>query len=182
MDVARNATLPLVALDYSYRINGLGKSFDRSFEMLRDSDFANHQVGLQVQVPIGNQAAMSRLRGALLRRLQTLATRDQRDLQIRQEVFNAVDQLEATWQRLLAARQRVVLAARVVELEQRQFNLGLRTSTDVLDAQTRLANGQSSEVQAIAEYQIAQVDIGQATGTVLGASRVEWTPPAAPAR
>jgi outer membrane protein len=174
--VARNATLPLVSLDYAYGVNGLGPSFDDSFEMLRESDFADHRFGLRVQVPVGNQAAMSRLRRALLRRLQTLATRDQRDLQVRQEVFNAVDQLEATWQRILATRQRVVLAARVVELEQRQFNLGLRTSTDVLDAQTRLANAQSAEVQAIAEYQIAQVDIAQATGTVLGASKVDWAP------
>ena len=52
-------------------------------------------------MPIGNQAALSRLRRALLRRLQTLATRDQRDVQIRQEVYNAVDQLEATWQRVV---------------------------------------------------------------------------------
>ena len=176
VNVARNSTLPLVAFDYSYGVNGLGPSFDDSFDMLGESDFADHRFGLRVQVPIGNQAAMSRLRRALLRRLQTLATRDQRDLQVRQEVFNAVDQLEATWQRILATRQRVVLAARVVELEQRQFNLGLRTSTDVLDAQTRLANAQSAEVQAIAEYQIAQVDIAQATGTVLGASKVDWAP------
>lgn len=174
--VARNATLPLVALDYSYGVNGLGASTDDSFQMLRDSDFADHRVGLRVEVPIGNQVALNRLRRALLVRLQTLATRDQRDLQIRQEVYNAVDQLEATWQRILATRQRVVLAARVAELEQRQFNQGLRTSTDVLNAQTRLANAQSSEVQAIAEYQIAQVDIAQATGTILGATRVTWTP------
>jgi outer membrane protein TolC len=180
INVARNATLPLVALDYTYSVNGLGPSMDESFKMLGDSDFTDHRLGLRLQVPIGNQSALSRLRQAMLRRLQTLATRDQRDLQIRQEVFNAVDQLEATWQRILAARQRVVLAARVVEAEQRQFNQGLRTSTDVLDAQTRLANAQSSEVQAVAEYQIAQVDIAQATGTVLGASRVTWRPPAAP--
>ena len=178
--VARNATLPLVALDYSYGVNGLGSNFDESFEMLGESDFADHRLGLRLQVPIGNQAALSRVRRALLRRLQTLATRDQRDLQIRQEVFNAVDRLEATWQRILATRQRVVLAARVVELETRQFNLRMRTSTEVLDAQTRLANAQSSEVQAIAEYQIAQVDIAQATGTVLGASRVSWAPAPAP--
>ena len=180
VNVARNATLPLVALDYSYGVNGLGSSFDESFEMLGESDFADHRFGLRVQVPVGNQAAMSRLRRALLRRLQTLATRDQRDLQIRQEVYNAVDQLEASWQRILATRQRVVLAARVVELEQRQFNLDLRTSTEVLDAQTRLANAQSAEVQAIAEYQIAQVDIAQATGTVLGATKVDWAPAALP--
>jgi outer membrane protein TolC len=180
VQVARNAALPLVALDYSYGVNGLGPSMDESLKMLGDSDFTDHRLGLRVEVPIGNQVALSRLRQAMLRRLQTLATRDQRDLQIRQEVFNAVDQLEATWQRILAARQRVVLAARVVEAEQRQFNQGLRTSTDVLDAQTRLANAQSSEVQAVAEYQIAQVDIAQATGTVLGASRVTWQPPPAP--
>ena len=178
--VARNATLPLVAFDYSYSVNGLGPSLDESLDLLGENDFSDHRFGLRLEVPIGNQAALSRLRRALLRRMQTLATRDQRDLQIRQEVFNAADQLEATWQRILASRQRVVLAARVVELEQRQFDAQVRTSTDVLDALTRLANAQSSEVQAIAEYQIAQVDIAFSTGTVLGASGVAWAEPAAP--
>jgi outer membrane protein TolC len=173
---ARNATLPLVSLDYTYNMNGLGPSLDESFELLRENDFADHRAGLRVQVPIGNQAALSRLRRAILTRVQQLATRDQRALQIRQEVFNAADQLEANWQRILASRKRVVLAARVVALEQRQFDQGLRTSTDVLDAQTRLANAQSDEVQAVAEYQIAQVDIAFATGTVLGASKVVWKP------
>ena len=64
----------------------------------------------------------------------------------------------------------------MVAVEERQFNQGLRTSTDVLDAQTRLANAQSDEVQAVAEYQIAQVDIAFATGTVLGAAKVVWVP------
>lgn len=174
--VARNATLPLVAFDYTYALNGLGGSFSNSFGMLGDNDFADHRFGLRLQVPIGNRAAESRLQRALLTRLQSLATRDQRALQIRQEVFNAADQLQANWQRILASRQRVVLAARVVELEQRQFNQGLRTSTDVLNATTRLANAQSAEVQAITEYQIAQTDIAFATGTVLGATRVTWAP------
>jgi outer membrane protein TolC len=174
--VARNATLPLVSLNYTYNINGLGPSLDESFNLLRDNDFSDHRVGLQVQVPIGNQAAMSALRRSILNRVQQLATRDQRALQIRQEVFNAADQLEANWLRILASRKRVILAARVVGVEERQFNLGLRTSTDVLDAQARLANAQSDEVNAVAEYQIAQVDIAFATGTVLGASRVVWTP------
>jgi outer membrane protein len=174
--VARNETLPLLSLDYSYGVNGLGPSLDESFDLLRENDFADHRAGLRLQVPIGNQAALSRLRRAILNRVQQLATREQRAMQIRQEVFNATDGLEASWQRILAGRQRVILAARVVELEQRQFNLGLRTSTDVLDALARLASAQSSEVQAITEYQISQVDIAFATGTVLGASRVAWEP------
>jgi outer membrane protein TolC len=46
----------------------------------------------------------------------------------------------------------------------------------VLDAQTQLANAKLSEIAAVADYQIAQVDIAFATGTVLGASHIRWQP------
>ena len=82
----------------------------------------------------------------------------------------------ASWQRILAARQRVLLAARTLEAERNQFNVGLRTSTDVLDASTNLADAQSSEVRALADYQIAQTDLAFATGTLLGATKVQWAP------
>jgi len=52
----------------------------------------------------------------------------------------------------------------------------LRTSTDVLQAQTNFANSQSSEILALAEYQIALVDLSYATGTLLGAAKVRWEP------
>lgn len=176
IDAARNATLPLVSLDYTYNVNGLGAGFGESFDQAGERDFEDHRVGLRVEVPIGNAAARSRLRGAILARLQRLATREQQALAIRQEIYNAVDQLESNWQRIVAARQRVVLAARTLEAETRQFNNGLRTSTDVLDAQTRLADARSAEIAAVTEYQIAQIDIAFATGTLLGANRVVWTP------
>ena len=108
--------------------------------------------------------------------MQRLSTRKLRELVIQQEVANALDRLEATWQRILASRQRAQLAGRNLEAEQRQFDLGLRTSTDVLDAQTRLADAQSAEILALTEYQIAQVDLAYATGTTLAASAVEWEP------
>ena len=179
---ARNATLPLVSFQYTYNINGLGPSLDDALSQVREKRFEDHQVSVHVEVPIGNQAAESRLRRALYSRYQQLATRDQRVAQITQEVLTAADQLEANWQRILAARQRVVLAARTVEAEIRQFNVGKRTSTDVLDAQTRLADARLSEITAVTEYQIAQVDIAFATGTVLGANHVVWQPTIDPDR
>jgi outer membrane protein TolC len=177
---AKNNVLPLVSLQYTYNVNGLGESFEDSFTMVRDKDFEDHRVGLQVQIPIGNEAARSRLRQTLATRVQQLATKDNQILTIKQEVFNAVDQLSANYQKILAARIRVQLAARVLEAEIRQFDQGLRTSTDVLDAQTKLSNAQSAEVSAITEYQISQIDIAQATGTLLGASKVDWNPTAQP--
>ncbi|MDB5305600.1 MAG: hypothetical protein JWM97_3149, partial [Phycisphaerales bacterium] len=174
--LARNALLPLLAVQYSYSHSGFSGSAHETFDQVLNKDFAGHQVGIILNIPLGNEAARSQLRRALLSRLQQLASKEQRAVQIRQEVFNAADTMETDWQRILAAHKRVVLAARVADVEVRQFNQGLRTSTEVLDAQTRLADAQSSEIAAITDYQVAQVDIAFATGTLLGASRVHWQP------
>lgn len=176
IELRRNQLLPLLSLDYTYGVNGLGSTYHSSFEVLTDNDFENQMVGLRLDVPLGNEAAESRLNRALFSRLRRIATQDQRRAQITQEVHNAIDQLTANWQRILASQQSTVLAARVLEAEQRQFELGLRTSTDVLDAQTRLADAHSAEIRAVTNYQIAQVDIANATGMLLGSARVRWAP------
>ena len=176
----RNRALPLLSLDYSYRVNGLGASGQDSFRTLERNDYADWSLGLNAEVPIGNEQAKSRIREAILRRLQRLGSKEARELAIRQEVLAAIDQIEASWQRILAARQSVILNTRTLQAEQRQFDVGASTSTNVLDAAANLADAQSAEVRAIGDYQIAQVDLAFATGTLLGAGKVELTDVARP--
>jgi outer membrane protein TolC len=176
IDYEKNGTLPLLSLDYSYAINGLGGGFNDAFREIGDASYADYSVGLAAEVPLGNRAARSRHRRALLQRIQRLATREQRRLAIRQEVFDTVDELEQNWQRILAARQEVILAGRTYEAEKRQFEVGLRTSTEVLEAAARLAGAQSREIRALAAYEISQVNIALATGTLLGQHCVTWQP------
>ncbi|MHC4397014.1 MAG: TolC family protein [Planctomycetota bacterium] len=176
IDFRRNQVLPLVALDYTYNINGLGATRNDSFDLLFDTRFEDHRLGLNLVVPLGNAAAKSRLRQAFYQRRQRLVSQQNRKALIELEVLNAIDQLEANWQRILATRQNSILAGRLFEAERRQFELGLRTSTDVLDAQTKFADAQSAEILALTEYQIAQVDLAFATGTLLGAAKVRWEP------
>lgn len=177
---ARNQTLPLLTLDYTYRVNGLGSSFHDSVRTLRRNNFEDWQVGLTAEVPFGNEAARSQLRLAILQRIQRLSTKEARELSIRQEVLNAVDAIEAGWQRVLAARQSVILNRRTLQGEQRQFEVGGSTSTDVLDAASRLAVAESTEARSLADYQIAQVDLAFATGTLLGADKVSYVPASDP--
>ena len=125
---------------------------------------------------MGNRAAKSRLQQARLQRFQRISTKRNREGLITLEVLNAGDQLEANWQRILASRQNVIVSGRLYEAEKRQFELGLRTSTEVLNAQTNLADAQLAELSALVEYQIALVDLAYATGTLLGAANVEWEP------
>ena len=176
VDYLRNQALPLVTLNYTYNINGLGPTRPDAYDLLYDKNFEDHTLGLQLHVPLGNVAAKSRLRSAFYLRRQRLATRQRRRTLIEVEVLKAVDQLEANWQRILASRQNSILSSRVFQAEKRQFELGLRTSTDVLDAQTKFTEAQSAEILALTEYQIAQVDLAFATGTLLGAAKVRWDP------
>jgi len=176
VDYMRNQALPLATLDYTYNISGTGLARSDSYDMLCTSDFTGHRLGAQMVIPIGNQAAKSRIRQAMYQRRQRLASRNDREATIELEVLNAIDQAEANWQRILAARQNSILNGRLYEAEKRQFELGARTSTDVLDAQTTFANAQSAEISALTEYQIALVDLAYATGTILGAAHIQWAP------
>jgi len=182
VDYMRNQSLPLVTMDYRYNVNGLGGTRDDSFDLLFDKRFEDHRVGLQLLVPLGNEAGKSKLRQAFYQRRQRLASRDSRQALIELEVLNAIDQLEANWQRILASRQRAILDSRLYDAEKRQFELGMGTSTDVLQAQANFAESQRAEILALAEYQIALVDLAYATGTLLGAAKVRWEPVVLPGK
>jgi len=176
LDVARNGVLPLLNLDYTYNVNGLGSSYGRAFNQLEDKNFEDHAIGVSAELPLGNMAAKAALGRATYNRLRLAYTKDGRVKLIRQEVLDAVDAIETNWQRIMAAQRRTILSARTVEGELRQFEQGQRTSTEVLEAQANLADAQLADVQAIADYEIAQVDLAVATGTLMGAAKIRWEP------
>ncbi len=174
--LARNAALPLFALEYRYEPVGRGSSFGRSVGNIGDFEEDPYTFGARGEIPLGNEAALNRVARSILERVRRLATKEDRRQVIHAEVLSSLDRLETAWQRILAARLETVLAARTFQAEQRQFDVGVRTSQDVLDASTRLSDAQSREVSALAQWQIALVDIAFATGTLPGAAGVEWEP------
>ena len=173
IDLARNQALPLFTVDYTYQYFGYGSTYSQSWSSIGDAD--QYSLTANARIPLGNEAAKNRVQSAILTRLQRLATRDQRRLSIRQEVLNAMDNLENAWRRILAARLDTALAGRTYEAEKRQFDVGLRTSIDVLNAAARLGDAQSREVRALATWQISLVDLAFATGTQLGQARIDWS-------
>lgn len=179
IDYMKNQALPIINLNYIYNINGTGETRGDSYDLLFDNDFADHQLRLQLNIPLGNERAKSNLRRAYYQRRQFLASKEGRTALIEVEVLNALDQLETNWQRILATRQSTLLEARLYEAEVHQFENGLTTSTDVRETQANLTNAQSTEINALTEYQIALVDLAYATGTLLGAAQVDWEPTAA---
>ncbi len=176
IDFARNQTLPLFMLDFEYGVLDRQGSFGSSFRGAWDFDNTTYKLGLRGEIPVTNEKRLSKLRRAVATRTQRLATRQLREMMISQEVFDTLDVMEQNWQRILVARQNVIVAGINYEIELTQFREGLRTMREVLEALTSLGEAQLKEVKAIVAYQESQIDLAFATGTLLGYSDVDVDP------
>jgi outer membrane protein TolC len=92
--------------------------------------------------------------------------------QVRVDVQNAVIGLQQARARHDAAVKARVLAQRTLDADQKKLALGAGTSYQVVQDQRDLANGQSSEVQAMANYSHARIAFDQAVGTTLEVNHV----------
>lgn len=173
VDYLRNQTLPMFMLDYSYASLGRDTtSFGGAFNQAINGDYSDWSVGVRMEYQVSNDLRRSKLERAVQERLQRLTTKQLRELNVKREIYDALDQVGQNWQRILAARQNVLLAGLNYEAELKQFREGLRTMTEVLETLTRLGEAQLREVRAIGDYQITLIDLAFATGTLLGHSRV----------
>ena len=173
--LARNEALPLFTMDYQYQVLGDDSGLASAYGSLGDAD--PFIASVNASIPLGNEARRARLSQAITRRLQRLATKESRVQTITQEVHDAVDNVRGAWRRVVAARLESRFAERTLLAEQRQFDVGLRTSVEVLDANARVADAQSREVEAAAQYETSLVDLAFATGTVLGEAQVTMPGP-----
>lgn len=171
-----NQTLPLFSVDYQYgALSNTFNSLGNGYQNVLDGDFNDWSIGFKFEMPISNEANKARLAKAVQQRGQRLTTRTLQALTVKKEIYDAVDTIEQNWQRIIAARQQVLIAGINYEAELKQFNEGLRTMTEVLETLTRLGEAQIKEIKAIGDYQVALVDTAYATGTLLGYSKLDFT-------
>ncbi|MCH9699639.1 MAG: TolC family protein [Gammaproteobacteria bacterium] len=173
IDYLENQTLPMFMLDYKYGVLGRGDDFSDAYDDAFSGDFNDWSIGFKVEIPVTNQARKSRLSRAVQQRLQRLKTQQLKELSVRREIHDVLDTLEQNWQRILANRQIVILAGTNYDAEVKQFQAGIRTMTEVINALNKLGDAQIKEIKAISDYQISLIDLAYATGTSLGYSQVD---------
>lgn len=173
IDYLQNQTLPMFTLDYQY--GALSSSANRAGNIGQDllsGQYNDWSVGLKFEMPVSNEARKAKLDKAIAQRMQRLTNKTLQSLTVKREIHDALDKVEQNWQRILAARQQVMIAGYNYEAELKQFNEGLRTMTEVLETLTRLGEAQIKEIRAINDYQVALIDLTFATGTVLGYTQI----------
>lgn len=170
-----NQILPLFMLDYQYgALSNTQNNFNNIYQNLFNGQFSDWSIGLKFEMPLNNGVRKEQLERAVLQRNQRLATKQMQVLTVKKEIFDALDYVDQNWQRILAARQQVIVAGFNYQAELKQFNEGLRTMTEVLETLTRLGDAQLKELRAVTEYQVALIDTAYATGTLLGYSKLDF--------
>jgi outer membrane protein TolC len=139
---------------------------------LAHNNFPTYSVGVQLALPLRNQAARSDvIRDEITVRQQRIRIR-QLEKQIRLEVTNAsiaVDQARETYE---ATRSERIFQEQTLADEQQKLEVGASTSYFVIEYQRDLAAARSAEVSALASYQKAKTALQRATGTILEDYRI----------
>jgi outer membrane protein TolC len=83
---------------------------------------------------------------------------------VEQDVRLALSTLRTTVERVRAADEAVRLAERELEMSRDRFRAGVADNLEVISAQASLANARAAQVQALAAYNAARLNLAAALG------------------
>jgi outer membrane protein TolC len=123
------------------------------------------RIAVQLNVPIFN--------GGLTQGRLTVATSREHEAelqlgsvrgQVEQDVRLAISTLRTTIERVRAADEAMRLAERELEMSRDRFRAGVADNLEVINAQASLANARAGQVQALAIYNAARLNLAAALG------------------
>ena len=160
LDLERKAVkdeyLPSLRMVGDYGISGITPT---------ESALPTRSIAVQLNVPIFN--------GGLTRGRLSVATSREREAelqlnsvrgQVEQDVRLAIATLRTTVERVRAADEAVRLGEREMQMARDRFSAGVADNLEVINAQTTLSNSRAAQVQALAIYNAARLNLAAALG------------------
>ena len=177
--VADNARLP--ALDLNAQINFNGQDSNNPAEAYRnlgEAEFVDYIVGGQFEVPIGNRGPQAFLAQRMLERQQSVIAYQAQAQLVTLDVKNALRDLLTSYELIGSSRASRLAAADNLRAIQAQEDAGVALTPEFinlkLQAQERLADAETQEIQSLTDYNNAIAALYQATGTLLEHNRIAF--------
>jgi len=142
---------------------GFGDALDQVFGF----GFPIYSFGLQMRLPIRDRAASANYADAVLTKRRDLLTRRSTEQNVRQQVLNAISQVESSKASVKLAAVARDFAQKQLDAEQKKYDLGTSVIFFVLDAQTRLVNAEAALVNQTVLYRRNQLNLLRVTGELL---------------
>lgn len=148
-------------------VNPFAGPAGEAYERLTSNDFRSYSFGVQLQVPLSNAAARGQLTQSRIARSQSelnhRALLSNVTLEVRQSSADVTSARDAVGSARIATR----LAEENLRNQERRHEVGMATTKDLLDFQTRLTTARGNEVSAKIDYAIAVARYRRAQGELL---------------
>ena len=148
---------------------GAGGSFGQAF----GGDFPEYAGGVSLSLPLRNRAAQADNLRAQLEGNQLEVGLQRSRNQVALEVRQAIIGLLQGKAQVEAAHQAVRLAQQTLEAEQKKLQAGVSTPYQTVLRQRDLITAETAEVQAVANYSKALVEMDRAMGTTMNRNGIE---------
>ncbi len=135
--------------------------------------YPTYRVGLQFNLPIGNQTARAQFGKSLVQGEQLQTQREQLEQVIQVDVRNALQSVRTAEARLRSAAVSRENSEKQYESEKRKLDSGQSNIYTVLERQTALMTARSNELRAQTDLNKAIAELHRATGNSLKANNVE---------
>jgi outer membrane protein len=124
-------------------------------------------IGISLKVPIfnGGRREAERAESASQYRAEKLRTSDLKQ-QVELDVRLALDELKSAEDEVKVAQDGLTLSENELAQARRRYEAGVATGVEVTDAQTRLERARDNRLAALYSFNVAKVDLAQATGKV----------------
>jgi outer membrane protein TolC len=165
-EATRGEYMPSLSLSSSYSYQGISNGFPVFKGQKNGANwFDVASVGLNLRVPIFNGfATKSRVRQAdiSIKKLQEDISQTRLSLNLAYE--NARTQINNSVITLNNQQENVRLAQEVYANTQNNYNNGLATLTDLIDAENSLTEAQTNYSSALLDYRVAEIQLVKAQG------------------
>ena len=163
----RNQLFPQLDLVGTYGYGASGQEFSDAFGQIGRGDNPFYSYGAQLTIPLSRTSTRNNYKSAK-------ATKEQLALQLKQSEQNALIQIEnaisvaqTDYLRVDATREARRYAEAALEAEEKKLESGKSTSFEVLRLQRDLTTARSTEIRALADYNIALAEIALSEGSTL---------------
>jgi outer membrane protein len=176
----RNQLLPQLDVVGSYGRLGTvqgGGYYGRVLTDIREDRGSFYSIGGQIVFPLGNRTARSNYRAAQAEREQALLRLKQIEQNIMVQIDNGIDLARTQFERVEATRLARAYQEAALQAEEKKLESGKSTSFFVLQLQRDLTAASSAEVQALADYNKALVQLALAEGSVLDRNGIDLRRP-----
>jgi outer membrane protein len=164
----KGENFPKLSAFVNYSYNGVGNKFgDYLKKGGQDIWYGVGAVGLRLSIPIFDGfARQSRARQSAIQSLELQKQKESVALSLQAGFESARKQISNSISAIRAQKQNAELSASVYSSSQANYNLGLGSLTDVLEAQTSYIQSQNSYTQALLDYKLAELETIRSSGNL----------------